>query len=152
MISVRHAIPSRGFDLLAALVIGALGADYLTLVWLMVPTLPVPPAGIVGISVPVMIGLSLACPVARARFDRLGVSSRSVLGRHRRVLFAVAGATFAAYLILAVVGAAVKSEHDKQIGETAVLSLGALFLLTGLVSLAGAAKGKTRDQPPSWLR
>jgi hypothetical protein len=112
---------ARTFDAVAVALMVMLGATYLALVWLVLPVLPPLPSAVVPLTLAPAIGLGFVCWAVSRRFEKHGDAELSALARRSRLLYRIVAATFAAYVILAVIAAVLQPDQDWAAGQPEII-------------------------------
>lgn len=109
------------FDVTALSLMGMLAAAYLALVWLVLPVLPPLPTAVVPLAFIPTLGLAFVCRSVAKRFALHDDAGPSLLARHPRLLYWIVAATFAAYVILAVIATVLQPDQDWPAGQPEII-------------------------------
>jgi hypothetical protein len=104
---------ARVFDTVTVAVMVLLAVAYAALIWLTVPALaPLPDAAVIPLTVvPTLILWFVGRPVSKG-FSRHNDPGPAVFARRPRLLFRIVAATFAAFVILALIAAVLQPDQD----------------------------------------
>ena len=109
------------FDTVTVAVMVLLAVAYAALIWLTLPALaPLPDAAIPLAVVPTLVLWFVGRPVSK-RVSRQDDPGPSVFARRPRLIYWIVAATFAAFVILAVIAAVLQPDQDIPAGQPEVI-------------------------------